>query len=61
MALSNPLVAVSSVDDLADKPLPPTHAFCSLVADNLVVTAMKKAERNDAMVLRVVEMEGSRA
>lgn len=58
MAFSNPLIAVSSVDDLAEKPLPPTHSFCSLGAENLVLTALKKAEHDDSLVLRFVEMEG---
>lgn len=61
MAFSAPLIAVSSVDSLAQKPLPPTHSFCSLQADNLVVSAVKKAEHEEAIVLRVFEMEGARA
>ena len=61
MAFSNPLMAVSSVDDLAEKPLPPTHSFCSLGADNLVLTALKKSERDNAIILRVVEMDGAKA
>ncbi len=61
MAFSNPLLAVSSVDELAPKPLPAIHSFCSLSADNLVLTALKKAERDDSLVLRFVEMEGSAA
>jgi alpha-mannosidase len=59
MAFSNPLIPVSAVDELSSKPLPPTRSFCALAADNLVVTALKKAERDDAIVLRVVEMEGA--
>jgi alpha-mannosidase len=61
MAFSHPLIAVSSVDDLAEKPLPPTHSFCSLSSENLVLTALKKAEHDDSMVLRFVEMEGNPA
>jgi alpha-mannosidase len=61
MAFSNSLLAVSSVDELAPKPLPAIHSFCSLSADNLVLTALKKAERDDSLVLRFVEMEGSAA
>jgi alpha-mannosidase len=58
MAFSNPLLPVSAVNELSGKPLPPTRSFCSLAADNLVVTALKKAEGDAAVVLRVVEMEG---
>ncbi len=61
MAFSNPLIPVSSVDRLAEKPLPPTHSFCTLAADNLVVSAVKKAEREGEIVLRAFEMEGSPA
>lgn len=61
MAFSNPLIPVSAADELSSKPLPPTRSFCSLAGEDLVVTALKKAERENALVLRVVEMEGSRA
>jgi alpha-mannosidase len=61
MALSNPLIPVSAVDELSSKSLPPTHSFCSLGADNLVVTALKKAQREEAIVLRVVEVAGAQA
>jgi alpha-mannosidase len=60
MAFSNPLIPVCAADELSSKPLPPTRSFCSLAADNLVVTALKKAERDNVMVLRAVEMEGRR-
>jgi alpha-mannosidase len=36
----------------------PTHSFCSLGAENLVITAVKKAERDNAIALRAVEMDG---
>jgi alpha-mannosidase len=61
LAFSNPLVPVTAVDELSTKSLPPTRSFCSLDSENLVVTALKKAERDGAVVLRVVEMEGARA
>jgi alpha-mannosidase len=61
MAFSTPLIPVTSVDELSPKSLPPTHSFCSLPADNLVLTALKKAEKENAVVLRLVEMEGTKA
>jgi len=61
IALANPLLAVTAVDELSAKSLPPSRSFCTLTADTVVVTALKKAERGGAVVLRVVEMEGSRA
>jgi alpha-mannosidase len=61
MGFSNPLAAVSAVDELSSKQLPPVHSFCSLAAENLVVSAVKKAERDGAIVVRVFEAEGARA
>jgi alpha-mannosidase len=61
MAFSAPLIPVSAVDELSAKSLPSTHSFCSLEAGNLVVTALKKADHDNAVVLRVVEMDGSKA
>jgi alpha-mannosidase len=73
MASSNPLIPVNAVDELSGKILPPTHSFCSFTADNLVVTALKKAEHDNSalltgsdpprnapreIALRIVEMEG---
>jgi len=40
-------------------PLPPVHSFFSLDADNVVLEAVKQAERGDALVLRLVEYYGS--
>jgi len=48
-------------DELAVKSLPAAHSFCSLTADNLVVTALKQAEREQSAILRVVEMDGAPA
>ncbi len=59
MAFSSPLIPVSAVDELSSKQLPPTHSFCSLAAGNLVVSAVKKAELDDAIVLRVFEAGGT--
>lgn len=38
--------------------LPPSHSFLSLDSDAVVVTALKKAEDNDALILRMVEWKG---
>jgi len=61
MGFSSPLIPVTSADGLSSKSLPPTRSFCSLEAGNLVISAVKKAERDGAVVLRVFEMEGSQA
>ena len=61
MAFSIPLIPVSSINTLSEKPLPPEESFLSLRADNLVVTAMKKADVGRAIVVRAFEIEGNPA
>jgi len=61
MAFSTPLMPVCAHDELSSKSLPPTHSFCTLNAENLIVTALKKAEADGAVVLRVFETDGSKA
>ena len=61
MAFSSPLVPVSDVDELSTKSLPPTQSFCSLEAESLIVTALKKAEADGGIVLRVFETDGREA
>jgi alpha-mannosidase len=61
LASSSPLIPVIAVDELSTKTLPPTGSFCSFAADNLVVTALKKAEDDKAVIIRAVEMQGSSA
>ncbi len=59
MALNNPLIPVSPADELSQKSLPPTRSFCSFESGNLVVSAVKKADLEPAVVVRVFEIEGS--
>lgn len=61
MALNTSLISVSPADDLSKKSLPASQSFCSLEAGNLVVSALKKAESGNALVLRVYDTEGSPA
>ena len=61
MALNTPLIPVSSANELSQKSLPPVRSFCSLDADNLVITALKKADKDGAIVLRVFEIRGDTA
>jgi alpha-mannosidase len=61
MAFSSPLVPVSNVDELSTKSLPPTRSFCLLDAENLIVTALKKAEADNDIVLRAFETDGREA
>jgi len=61
MAFSTPLIPVSSVNTLSEKPLPPEKSFLSFNADNLVLTAMKKSDLGGAIVVRAFEIEGNPA
>lgn len=59
---NSPLAPVSVVDDISTKPLPPTNSFLSVQGDNLVLSAIKKAEGADpSIVVRLFEIQGSRA
>jgi alpha-mannosidase len=61
MDFNTPLIPVGAVNELARKPLPPERSFCPLDADNVVLSAVKKADRNQAIVLRVFEIRGAAA
>jgi alpha-mannosidase len=61
MAFSTPLIPVSSVNAGSEKPLPPEESFFSLTADNIVLTAMKKADADGAIVVRTFEIQGKPA
>jgi alpha-mannosidase len=39
--------------------LPPSHSFLALTSDNVVLTAMKKAEEGNSLILRLFEWQGS--
>lgn len=61
MAFATPLIAVTSVNALSEKPLPPEKSFLSFDADNIVLTAMKKADDSETVVLRTFEIKGDAA
>jgi alpha-mannosidase len=61
MAFNTPLIPVSAVNELSRKTLPPERSFCSLDADNLVISALKKADRDGSIVLRAFEIRGAAA
>lgn len=56
--LNTPLIAVSVEDELSEKSLPPTISFIKLSADNLVLSALKKAEESSNLILRFYEIKG---
>jgi alpha-mannosidase len=61
MNFNSPLLPVSVVDDISQKSLPPSESFFSTESDTLVLSAVKKADADDAIVLRVYEDEGASA
>ncbi len=61
MEFSNPLIPVSVANELSPKQLPPTHSFFSLDAENVVLSAIKKSEFDDSLVVRLYEMQGQQA
>jgi len=58
LGFNNPLIPVSVVDEISPKTLPPTHSFCSIQGDNLVISALKKSEADGAIILRLYETQG---
>jgi alpha-mannosidase len=61
MAFSTPFLPVTSANILSEKPLPPEKSFLSFNADNLVLTAMKRADGGGAIVVRAFEIRGNTA
>jgi hypothetical protein len=58
---NNPLLPISVVDTISAKSLPATRSFCLVQADNLVISALKKADLGPGILLRVYEIEGTEA
>ena len=58
---STPLIPVTSAGGSADRPLPPQKSFLSLGADNLVLSALKKSETGENIIVRAFEIEGTPA
>ncbi len=56
---NNPLLPISVADEITGKSLPPTRSFCALKQDNLVLSALKKADLGPSILLRAYEIEGS--
>jgi alpha-mannosidase len=61
MNFNSPLLPISVVDDISQKSLPPAQSFLSTESDTLVVSAIKKADAGDDVVLRFFESEGAGA
>lgn len=59
--VNKPLLAISVSDDITAKSLPPVNTFCSLTAENLVLSALKKADGEPGILVRLYEIEGAPA
>lgn len=59
MNWNNPLLPVSVVDTTSKKTLPPTQSFSSVDQENVVISALKKADPDASILLRMYEIEGS--
>ncbi len=57
--LNFPLIAVTTAAHLGA--LPAAHSFASIQPANLILTAMKKAEDDNALILRFYEFAGQKA
>lgn len=58
LALFWPLLAVSVADPLSPKRLEPVASLCSVPAENVIVTTIKRAEQGEATILRGFEVAG---
>ncbi len=58
---TNPLLPVEVVDNVSPKSLPPEQSFLRLQSPDIVVSALKKAEADNSIILRVYETEGKPA
>ena len=61
IGVNDPLMAVVQERRDAAPALPPVHGFLSVSAQNWGVTALKKCDDDDTVVLRVYDMEGKDA
>jgi alpha-mannosidase len=61
MNFNTQLIPVSAVNELSKKTLPAENSFCAFDSDGLVLSALKKADRDDSIVLRVFDERGQAA
>ena len=61
MAFNTELIPVSSANDISSKTLPAEQSFCSVDADNLVVSALKRSDSGNVIVLRMFDERGEAA
>lgn len=59
MGLTNPLLAAAVADTVSKKTLAPEQSFCAVEQENLVISAIKKADEGGGLLVRVYEIEGA--
>jgi alpha-mannosidase len=55
---SQPLIAVTGASGQSEKTLPESMSFCSVDADNVFISTIKKCDDDDSVVIRCCELEG---
>jgi alpha-mannosidase len=58
MQSNNPLLAIAPGSKAPDARLPESGSFCSVSPSNLVISAIKKAEDDNGVVVRLYDVEG---
>jgi alpha-mannosidase len=58
MNFTNPLLPVSVVDTISHKSLPPSQSFFSTDRPGLILSALKKADRDASLIFRVYDISG---
>ncbi len=58
---NNALIPVNVMDEISPKSLPASYSFCSVSGDNVVVSALKKADSGEQLVLRMYDIQGKAA
>jgi len=56
---NTPLIPVAVADEISEKSLPPSASFLRLSSDDLVLSAVKKAENDPGLVVRFFDIKGS--
>ncbi len=58
MGFITPLIPIGVYDMATEKRLPAYCSFCTPTSDSIVVTAIKKAEKSDHIIVGYYEAEG---
>lgn len=59
LAFNNPLIPIGVSDEISRKTLPSSRSFGSIAGDGLIVSALKRADVGQGVVLRAYEIQGA--